>query len=211
MDSKSLLTILVTAVIAGGGVYLWQSQENEAQQQLPPETTVTEEKVNDSPQTIDIVELAKNSDSSFLYLVSSPNWKETSAILKAGDQKFAFTYAYNDWRMLNFTQLDSTATDGPGASYNDLEQLAIYDFCQSACDRENRKGKGFQLTIWNANYSGRGENPDFYQRNGEFFVTESSDFIVTYKPYQGILPMETLNAEIAKAAAKLFESFEIIE
>lgn len=216
MDSKSLLTIVITALITGGGVYLWQNQNSELPQQLSTETIITEEKASDSSQTTDIVELAKNSSSSFLYLVSSPNNKETSVVLKDGNKKFAFTYPYNDWRKLNFAQpIDPTATDGAGGLF-EPEQWAIYEFCQDTCDRETQKGKGFQMIVWNANYPGRNNNPNFYQKNGEFFVTESNDFIITYKPYQSYANyppsyVSSNNEEIAKAAADLFESFKIIK
>lgn len=207
MNSKSLLTILITAVIVGGGVYMWQNQTNN-EQQLPQETqpeTVSEEtqEISTPTQESDVVEVAKNSDTEFLYLVSSPSYENTTAVLKDYLLSFSLEYPYNEWRQLYFSEADLTASGG--GDPNRFDGLVTYDFCAGLyfCDMTEKEGRGFQLKVWNATYPGRDENPDFYSEDGETIVVETDDIIVTYKPYDG--------QNVVEAAAELFESFELLK
>ncbi len=207
MNSKSLLTILITAIIVGGGVYFWQNQPSDTHQ-LPQESqqeAVSEEtqEISTPTQESNVVEVAKNSDTEFIYLVSSPSYENTTVILKDYLVSFSLEYPYNEWRQLYFSETDLTASDG-GES-NRFEGLVTYDFCSGLyfCDMNEKEGRGFQLKVWNATYPGRDENPDFYSEDGETMVVETDDIIVTYKPYNG--------QNVAEDAAKLFESFELLQ
>lgn len=207
MNSKGLVTILITTIVVGGGVYFWQNQPVDTQQ-LSQENTlefVSEDAqaVNRPTENNDVVEVAKNSSAEFLYLVSSPSYKETTAVLKDYLLSFSLKYPYNEWRQLYFFSSDLTASGGGNS--NRFDGLVTYDFCAGSyfCDMTEKKGRGFQLKVWNATYPDRDENPDFYSEDGEIMVVETDDIIVTYKPYD--------EQNIAEAAAKLFESFELLQ
>jgi len=196
MNFKSFLTILITGVIVGGGVYFWQNQSHNMQQ--------FSQEVCMPVQTGDIIETAKISGGDFLYLVSSSSSKDTTAVLRDSLLSFSLKYLYNEWGSLYFLKTDLTASDG-AVDPNYFDGFAIYDFCagSSFCDMAKEDGQGFQLKVWNANYSGRDKNPNFYTKDGETLVIETDNIIVTYKPYKGW--------DVAVAVAKLFKSFELLK
>lgn len=150
----------------------------------------------------DFISSAKESYDAFMYVVSSPNYEETELVLRDALISFALKYDYNDWGKMYFSDIDLSATDG--ANKYEIVAFVAYEFCTGNyyCDQREKKGKGFELTLWNAEYEGRTDNPDFYLENGETLVTESGALIITYKPYEGTGTEE--------AVKTLFESFEML-
>ena len=203
MNSKSILTVVITAILVGGGVYFWQNQTYSGQQ-LPksnsPEAVSQEIPKVTSPE-ISVVETAKKSESKFLYLVSSPSLEKTQVILKDFYGNFSFEYPWNEWREMYFSTSDLTASGGGDG--NRFSEFYTYDFCAGSygCDMTKQEGRGFEMQIWNATYPGRKDDPNFFKKNGEVFVKETDKIIITYKPYKG--------QNVAEAAAKLFESFKL--
>jgi hypothetical protein len=208
MNSKNLLTILITAIVVGGGVYIWQNQPINTQQQILQDAQP--KVINDVAPVVapasgntDIAEIAKTSNSDFLYLVSSPSLKNTQMVLKDFYGTFSFEYPWNEWREMYFVPSDLTASGG--GDPNRFDEFYKYNFCagSSYCDMTKQEGRGFEMQIWNANYPGRKDDPNFFTKSGEILVKETDKIIITYKPYKG--------QDTTEATAKLFESFELLK
>ncbi len=226
MNSKNILTILLTAIIAGGGVYFFVKNNQPIptptivqkevdidkikegiKKELMDEMKKNEKEVAQPSITKDIVEIAKASNNKFLYLVSSPSLSSTKVILKDFYGTFSFKYPWNEWRELHFTNSDLTGSSG--GDTNRFDQLLAYNFCAGSlgCDMSKKEGKGFEIQIWNATYPGKTDNPNFFKNNGEILVKETEKIIITYKPYK-----DSYNGQgVTEAVDKLFESFELIE
>lgn len=215
--SKILFSVILTAVIVGGGVYFWQHQEA-AQITTPVATVKDSEQLNIKPVTqestsTDLFELAKNTKDEFTYLVSAPkltgDWKMTINN-NSGDYvlRFSLKYKYSPWGELRYTKADLTATDG-APPVNGLSGVASYSFCagQYYCDETNHKGMGFDLTFWNAKFIGRSADPKFYLKDGETFLKETDKYIVTYKPFTGSTANQQVKVD--QEVSDLVSSFEI--
>jgi len=207
MKVKLFLSFLVGVVLAASGMFAYFKYFDASQ----PEVV--------EPAQVDLFEAAKNTSDSFTYLVSSPNVDDWKIILKDSFiGAFTFQSKFADyWTDMRYASADLTATDG--ASFEQLRGLVSYDFCASQyyCDEQKHEGMGFNLTFWNAKYSGLAENPDFYLEDGNVFIKQTDEYIATYKPFTSNLCAYTTvgdekcekdQAELDQAVVKLFESFE---
>lgn len=206
---KTILTIIITAIIAGGGVYIWQNNSNNTKTPLSENKTksVTTNETVKATET-NIVDVAKKSKDKFLYLVSSPSLAKTQMLLKDYFVDFSFEYTWGDWGEIYYKNTDLTASGGGGGGIERFDELGRYDFCAGGyfCDMKKQEGKGFQMQIWNANYSGAKKDPNFFQKSGEKLVKKTDKIIITYKSYKG-----GKGFDIPKDVAKLFESFKVIK
>ena len=153
-----------------------------------------------------VFDVAKKSKNQFLYVVSSPSLTKTQMLLKGGFVDFSLEYNWGDWGQMYYVDTDLTASGG--APFDSFDMLNTYDFCAGGyfCDIDKKEGKGFQMQIWSAKYSGAKKDPNFFQKNGETLVKKTDKFIITYKSYKG-----GKGFDIPKYVAKLFESFKIVK
>src|SRR3989338_10658242 len=106
MNLKSILTVIITALVVGSGVYLLQNQLNSERQLPEKKQTTASETIPETAKVvtnIDVADVAKNSDAKFLYLVSSPSLEKTQIIIKGFWINFALEYPWNEWSEMYFT------------------------------------------------------------------------------------------------------------
>lgn len=182
--SKIVLAVVITAVVAGGGVYFWQNKDVGQNKIEEPVAKLAEQAVQ-KPDVKDLFESAKESKNEFVYLVVAPKLNdEWRMVMKNMLVNFSFKYKSFPWGQLRYDESNLTDTDGdPGE--NGLPGFLSYKFCAGAyyCDMEKGAGMGFHITFWNAKYAQRSKNPDFYLRDGEKFLKETDRYVVTYKPF----------------------------
>lgn len=206
---KYLLAIILSAGIAGGGVYYWQQSEIKNREEAKePVKEVAKEIAKEVPAT-NLFELTKTTKDEFTYLVSAPKiggeWKVVfNNNFESLPIRFSFKYDVSaPWADLRYAKSDLTASDG-GATLNDLQGITGFRFCAGNyyCDEQKYEGMGFDLTFWNAKYKGRKEDPKFYSKNGDILFKETDNYIITYKPFKGANNVE-------KEVANLMSTFEI--
>lgn len=203
---KYLLAIILSAGIAGGGVYYWQQSEVEGIEEKP-EKEVIKEVTKESPAS-DLFELAKTTKDEFAYVVSSSklngDWKVVvNNNFESLPMRFSFKYqGISPWGEIRYTKSDLTSSDG--AAFNELQGISSYDFCAGNyhCDDTKNEGMGFNLTFWNAEYKGKATDPKFYLKDGETLFKETDKYIITYKPFTGAKDVE-------KEVANIMSTFEI--
>lgn len=214
---KYFLAIILSAGIAGGGVYYWQQNEGEevktveAKDSEEKSTKEESKEVKETPNQTsasDLFELVKGTKDEFSFLVSHPksggDWKViVNNNFENLPMRFAFTYKSNSpWGEIRYKKSDLTASDG--ASFTDLQGVASYEFCAGEyyCDDIKREGMGFELTFWNNKYSGKTKDPKFYLKNGDILFKETDNYIITYKPFAKA-------TDVDKEVANIMSTFEI--
>lgn len=198
--SKLIIAVVITAILVGSGVYLWQHPTSRSG------SPVVQPSSSASPSLFDS---AKNTKDEFTYLVSAPtlggDWKMTlNNNFEDFVLRFSLTYKFSPWGAMAYKSTDLTATDA--SSPSSLPGVVSYSFCASQyyCDEINRKGMGFELTFWNATFSGRETDPTFYLERGDTFLKETDKYIVTYKAFSNS-PQATIDKEVSN----LLKSFEL--
>lgn len=210
---KFVLVIAITVLVVGGGVYFWQNQKlievvNSVNSQSSVQAPVVQQ-----PISSDVFEIAKKSDDEFMYLVSAPKIGDDWRMLVSNTftdfvLRFSLKYKFSPWGEMSYKKYDLTATDG-APPLNGLSGYSHYVFCAGNyyCDAEKRSGMGFELTFWNAKFIGRVADPKFYAKNGEIFLKETDQYIVTYKPFSD--SVATQKAHIETEVATLIQTLEV--
>lgn len=216
---KILLAIILSAGIAGGGVYYWQQGEFKNGEEVKEVKTVedktskveekTEKEIVKEFTSTGLYELAKATKDNFTFLVSHPNSDSNWKVLVSNNfedmpMRFSFNYkSASPWREIRYNKTDLTASDG--ASLEDLQGITGYRFCAGEyyCDSLKHEGMGFDLTFWNGKYKGKTADPKFYLKNGDILFKETDNFIITYKPFTN-----SSQAEVDKEVANLMSTFE---
>lgn len=167
---------------------------------------------------------AQKKDSSLTYLLYTPqyndNWK---LFVHDGGENFLFQYPGKaPWGRMRFTMSDLTANDSPEPlGIEVFKAITSYSFCSDHyCDENKAEGFGFELTLYNAHYQNRQSDPKF-TKDGGTYVTENSDYVYVYKPFQLSSscdhPINDLakkvcanqQDELNEAVKELFKSFKI--
>ncbi|PIQ79072.1 hypothetical protein COV81_03250 [Candidatus Peregrinibacteria bacterium CG11_big_fil_rev_8_21_14_0_20_41_10] len=196
---KLILAVVITAVIASGGVYIWQQNQTLDVQQT--------EVVAEPTVVPSLLETAKNSKDDFIFLVSAPKFDSDWQLLLSNGTlgRLTFNFKLTPWGQMRYKVVDLTATGG-GVPENGLAGQVAYEFCagQYYCNLEKNDGMGFTVTLWNAKFIGRADNPEFYLQTGQKLLAETANSIITYKPFTS----DNVQAKVNEEVDKLIGTFE---
>jgi hypothetical protein len=205
--AKFIITVVVTALLAGGGVYYWQRPVEPVN---APVEDISDTEYVEETEVIDLVDLAAGSDNDFVYLISAESlnsdWKMVLKNSFIGT--FTLDYKFSPWGAMRYIAIDLSAHDGnPGP--HGLSGKVAYHFCagQYYCSLSEKDGMGFTLTFWDAKYTGRSDDPEFYAKNGDILLMETDENIVTYKPFKD----SSNNQEVSGRVEDLLTTFELHE
>lgn len=139
---KLILAVVITAVIASGGVYIWQQNQTLDVQQT--------EVVAEPTVVPSLLETAKNSKDDFIFLVSAPKFDSDWQLLLSNGTlgRLTFNFKLTPWGQMRYKVVDLTATGG-GVPENGLAGQVAYEFCagQYYCNLEKKRWYGLYGNI----------------------------------------------------------------